>query len=99
MILKVFKLEKKYLQLCKLFSMLLIHPYTTTHLFLNTEVCVNMLLTPSNCALTKCLRTNRILDDCPRDLRIKPGQTCQHMHTGNPTKPLINVFCGYHKYF
>ena len=21
-------------------------------------------------------------------LRIKPGQTCQHMHTGNPTKPL-----------
>ena len=24
-------------------------------------------------------------------LRIKPGQTCQHMHTGNPTKPLIKM--------
>ena len=24
-------------------------------------------------------------------LRIKPGQTCQHMHTGNPTKPLIGI--------
>ena len=22
-------------------------------------------------------------------LRIKPGQTCQHMHTANPTKPLM----------
>ena len=38
-----------------------------THLFRNTEVCVNMLLIPSLCALTKCLRTNRVLDDCPRD--------------------------------
>ena len=56
-----------YLQLSYLLSELLIHPYTTTHLFLNTEVCVNMLLTPSNCALTKCLRTNRVLGDCPRD--------------------------------
>ena len=24
-------------------------------------------------------------------LRITPGQTCQHMHTGNPTKPLMSV--------
>ena len=24
-------------------------------------------------------------------LRIKPGQTCQHMHTGNPTKPLTSL--------
>ena len=37
-----------------------------THLFLNAEVCVNMLMIPSLCALTKCLRTNRVLDDCPR---------------------------------
>ena len=29
-----------------------------------------MLLTPSKCALTKCLRTNRILDDCPRALYL-----------------------------
>ena len=38
-----------------------------THLFLNADVFVNMLLIPSLCALTKCLRTNRVLDVCPRD--------------------------------
>ena len=38
-----------------------------THLFPKADVCVNMLLIPSLCALTKCLRTNRVLDDCPRE--------------------------------
>ena len=30
-------------------------------------------------------------------LRIKPGQTCQHMHTGNPTKPLMEILRCYYK--
>ena len=32
-------------------------------------------------------------------LRIKPGQTCQHMHTGNPTKPLSATTCYYTTYY
>ena len=29
-------------------------------------------------------------------LRIKPGQTCQYMHTGNPTKPLNRLYGVWH---
>ena len=43
-----------------------------THLFVNAEVCVNTLMISSLCALTKCLRTNLVLDDCPRDIEILP---------------------------
>ena len=30
-------------------------------------------------------------------LHIKPGQTCQHMHTGNHTKPLDSIYFVYPK--
>ena len=59
-----------------------------THLFLNAEVCVNMLMIPSLCALTKCLRTNRVLDDCPREFHTPPNGQSQK----NSTIPLQNGY-------
>ena len=45
---------------------------------------VNSLLCSESVMWTVSLMYNMSLVH----LRIKPGQTCQHMHTGNPTKPL-----------
>ena len=56
-----------------------------------------MLLTPSKCAPTKCLRTNRVLDDCPRDYGIEqhitltlPAWRC--LFTVRNYMTLFNIF-------